>query len=121
MTAFDDFIKEINSCLFVHCLGEKLLLKTSKNNTLSGEFLSINPDNMTDILYHDDDICIKNRIDIDKSLEQNNIKPKQVNKHNSNASTLKNDVDGPEEILYFKIEDISLLQLKQVNSTSILN
>lgn len=115
MTAFDDFVKEINSCLFVHCLGEKIIFKTDKNSILSGEFLSINPENMTDILYHDDDICIKNRIDIDKSLKENNIKPKLENKYNISSNSFLSNNEN-EEIMYFKIEDVSLSHVKQVNS-----
>ena len=117
MTAFDDFVKEINSCLFVHCLGEKIIFKTDKNNVLSGEFLSINPDNMTDILYHDDDICIKNRVDIDKTLKNNGIKPKIENKYNISSKTF-NSNNEDEEIMYFKIEEVSLTHVRQVNSKS---
>lgn len=118
MTALDDFIKEINSVLFVHCLGEKITFKTDKNNTLTGDFLAINPDDANDILYHDDETCLKERINIKENIGKSsfstNIKYKSTSK--DNKSNIKKAIDDNEEILYFKIEDINLAHIKQVNS-----
>lgn len=106
MTAFDDFIKDINNTLFVHCLGEKILFKTEKNKLITGDFLSINPQNLNDFLYHDDETYIKERIDISKKI--NKTKDNLLNSSSTKDSknSCKNLTDN-DEIMYFKIQDIN--------------
>ena len=102
MTALDDFIKDVNNTLFVHCLGEKILFKTEKNKLITGDFLSINPKNMNDILYHDDETYIKERLDISKKINRSNN-----NLINSNSTKDSKNSNDNDEIMYFKIEDIN--------------
>ena len=97
MTAFDDFVKEINTSLFVHCLGQKIQFKTQNGKIIKGDFISINPDDNCDIIYHDDLSFVKERIHLIEGK-------KSTLNFNQNKISSVDDND----ILYFKIEDVNL-------------
>lgn len=110
MTAFDNFIEEVNNNLFVHCLGEKISLKTENNRTLTGDFLSINPDNLNNLLIHDDETCFKQKIDMSKNMSQ---RQNLINMNKSSSVKRENSDDFyKDEIMYFKIDNICLTNIK---------
>lgn len=105
MTAFDDFIREINMLLFTHCFTEKITFKTKDNNIISGEFISIHPKNLIDFLIHDDETYLKQKVNIKNT--KNNCKSTFSFKNNNNNANTTN-------ILYFKISEICLYNYKKI-------
>jgi len=107
MTTLDDFIKEVNMSLFVHCLGEKITFTTINKKEIKGDFLSINPENMSEIIYHDDESLIKEKINVNDVFEDKRV----IYKKNENQGI--NIENNKDEVLYFKIEDV------QFNTTAL--
>ncbi len=131
MTALEEFVKEVNCALFINALGEQISFKTSKNKTITGDFLAINIGNLNDILYHDDLICMKKRFNIKKSLEENEknevFKDTKLGKINLSSLTNYDDNDDndksqktEDEFLYFCFKNIQIKGAKQASSKFII-
>lgn len=132
MTALEEFVKEVNCALFINALGEQISFKTSKNKTITGDFLAINMKDLNDILYHDDLICMKKRFNIKNSLEENEKNDVfKESKYGKITLSALNDYDNnddkgqtnktEDEFLYFCFKNIQIKGAKQASSKYFLN
>lgn len=130
MTALEEFVKEVNCALFINALGEQISFKTSKNKTITGDFLAINMQDLNDILYHDDLICMKKRFNIKNSLEENEkndvfkeskygkITLSALNNYDNNDDDKGQTDKTEDEFLYFCFKNIQIKGAKQASSKS---